>query len=354
VLVTGSTLFDDAIQPADLTGLQAGTTVEVSGFVNANGQIVASRIDLKPAGSILLVSGAVSALDTTAHTFNINALTVDYGSASIPASLANGTVVVVQGVTLEPTGALSATRVDLAPGLGAQVNDIVDLTGIITDVVSPLQFTLQGQLIVIDLNTQLVLNGIPLGLNVEVDVQGTVVAPGVILAKKIVVQTQGQTLVSGIVESVPVVGNTLSVLGVNVATGPATELVDKSSQHLRLFGLSDIHLGDYVQINGTQGPDGTLLAVTLQRLNPTSRSYLQGPPQGLALNVPLPGLNIGLPSLSVLGVNVATNTQTLFQGLDGLTISLLNFLTLAPNHTVKVSGTYAGDVLTADHVQVER
>jgi Domain of unknown function (DUF5666) len=262
--------------------------------------------------------------------------------------------VVVQGATLKTTGALLATRVDPATGLGAVVNDYVDLTGIITNVVSLLEFTLQGQLVVIDLNTQLVLDGIPLGLNVEVDVQGTETAPGVILAKRIVVKSQGQSLLSGVVDSVAVVGNTLSVLGVNVATGPSTEMADKSSQHLRLFGLNDVHLGDYVEIHGTQGQNGTVAAATLERLDPQSRSYLQGPAsQGTAISVPLLGVNVGLPSLSVLGVPVATNGQTLMSGLNGLKIDLASLLSQAPSHVVKVSGTYSGGVLTADHMQIQ-
>jgi hypothetical protein len=354
VRVTGSTLYDDGIQPADLTGLLAGTPVEVSGFADANGDIVASRVDLKPVGSTLQVSGTVAALDTVAHTFRINGLIVDYGTVSIPNSLANGSMVVVQGATLETTGALLATRVDPATGLGAAVNDYVDLTGIITNVVSLLEFTLQGQLVVIDLNTQLVLNGIPLGLNVEVDVQGTETAPGVILAKRIVVKSHEQSLLRGVVDSVAVVGNTLSVLGVNVATGPSTEMADKSSQHLRFFGLNDVHLGDYVEIHGTQGPNGTVAAATLERLNPQSLSYLQGPAsQGTAISVPLLGVNVGLPSLSVLGVPVATNGQTLVSGLNGLKIDLASLLSQTPSRVVKVSGTYSGGVLTADHMQIQ-
>lgn len=355
VRVNGSTLYGDTIQPADLTGLKAGTPVEVSGFANANGQIVASRVDLKPAGSGLRVSGTVAALDAVAHTFRINALTVDYGAVSPPSSLANGSAVEVQGAVLVPAGALLATRVDPATSLGAAVNDYVDLTGIITNVASLLEFTLQGQLVVIDLNTQLVLHGVPLGLNVEVNVRGTETAPGVILAKRIEVKPQGPCAVRGVVDSVAVVGNTLSVLGVNIATSHSTELADKSSQHLRLFGLSDIHLGDYVEIHGTQRPDGTLAAATLERLNPQSRSYLQGvASQGAAINVPQLGLNVGMPSLSVLGVSVAMGTQTHVAGLNGLTLDLTGLLSQAQDHVVKVSGTYSEGVLTADQVQIKR
>jgi hypothetical protein len=55
------------IQPADLTRLQTGTVVELSGFANAGGEILASRVDIKSAGRNLQIKGVVQALDTTAH-----------------------------------------------------------------------------------------------------------------------------------------------------------------------------------------------------------------------------------------------------------------------------------------------
>jgi hypothetical protein len=205
VRVTGSTLYDNAIQPGDLTGLRAGTLVEVSGFANAEGEIVASRVDLKTPGATLLVSGTIESLDTTAQTFQINALTINYAGSAVASTLRNGTSVEVQGVALAQTGELLATRVEPAPGIEAAVGQFVDLTGIITGVPSLLEFTLQGQPIIIDLNTQLALHGIPLGLDVEVDVQGTMTGSGVVLAKKIEVRPQGASLVRGLVESVSAV-----------------------------------------------------------------------------------------------------------------------------------------------------
>ena len=41
VRVTDSTLFDESVQPAELESLNAGAVVQVSGFTNAAGEIVA-------------------------------------------------------------------------------------------------------------------------------------------------------------------------------------------------------------------------------------------------------------------------------------------------------------------------
>jgi len=136
VRVTGSTLFDESIQPRDLTGLPAGSLVEVSGFANAAGEIEASRVDLEPAGSNLQVKGVIEALDTTAQTFRINALTVDYSASSSTTALADGSRVEVQGTALTSTGELRATRVEVLQGLGATANQRVDIQGIITSFAS--------------------------------------------------------------------------------------------------------------------------------------------------------------------------------------------------------------------------
>lgn len=187
--VNSSTLYSGGIQLLDLNALALGTVVEVSGFISANGDVVASYVDLAPSGGNLRVTGTVRALNVAKHTFRINHLTVDYSVASLGNPPANGDVVQVQGVALDTDGDLVAATVAPVPGLGAAPGDLVDLSGLITGVTSLLQFVVQGQVVIIDpFNTQLVLHGMPLSLNLSVTVQGTLTASGAILAKKIEVK----------------------------------------------------------------------------------------------------------------------------------------------------------------------
>jgi hypothetical protein len=341
--VTGSTLFDDGLQPRDLTSLQTGSLIEVSGFANAAGEIVASRVDLESAGSNLQVKGVIEALNTTAHTFHINALTVDYSTSSTMPTLANGSVVAVQGATLTSAGALVATQVELLQGVGSTANQRLDIEGIITSFTSSMSFALQGQTVTTDANTQIVLHGVSLGLNIEVDVQGTINASGALLAKKVEVRPESLGLVRGLVDSVAAASNTLTVIGVNITTSASTELDDKSSQHVKLFRLTDLRAGDYVEVHGTEGQPGTLSASTLERDNTENRSYLQGT-----------ALNVAAPSLTVLGVTVTTNAQTHFEGPGGMASGATTFFSQAANHIVKVRGSFSGGVLTADQARIEQ
>jgi len=343
VRVTGATLFDDTLQAADLSGLQTGSLVEVSGFANAAGEIVAARVDLKPAGSNLQVKGAVGSLNTTAHTFRINALTVDYSNSAATPTLANGTVVEVQGAAMASSGALVATHVEVLQGIDTKINQRLDIDGIITTFTSNMNFAVQGQNVITDANTQFVLHGVTLGVDVEVDVEGTVNASGTLVAKKVEAKAKSLGLVRGAVDSVTSASNTLSVLGVSITTSASTELNDKSSQHVKLFRLTDLRVGDLVEIHGTEGQAGMLSAATLERDNNENRSYLQGT-----------AVNVAAPSLTVLGVTVTTNAQTHFQGPGGSASGAANFFSQAANHVVKVRGSFSGGVLTADQAQIEQ
>ncbi len=59
-----------------------GDIAEVSGFVTADADIVATRIEIKPAGSQFAVRDIVSGLDTNTLRFSINARVVAYSAAT--------------------------------------------------------------------------------------------------------------------------------------------------------------------------------------------------------------------------------------------------------------------------------
>jgi len=342
VKATTSTVFDDTIQPGDLTGLSAGAEVEVSGFVDATGAIVASRVDLRAANSGLQIKGVVQGLDSTAHTFKINGFEVDYSAAAPTSALTNGDSVLVHGSTLGSNGTLLATHVEVLPGMGARANEFADLDGVITTFTSTADFVLLGQHVATSSSTVFVLHGLVLAAGVEVDVQGKFDAAGVLQAQKVQLKPFSASLVAGLVDSVSASGNTLSVMGVTIATSGATALDDHSSQHVRMFRLSDLHTGDYVVLSGTETTPGTLDAAALERENLANRSSLL---EGTARNV-------AQPTFTVLGVTVTTTAQTKYTGPGGAANGASSFFSQAANHIVRVSGSYSGGVLTATRVQI--
>jgi hypothetical protein len=109
---------------------------------------------------------------------------------------------------------------------------------------------------------------------------------------------------------------------------------------VRLFGLADVRVGDYVEVRGTADGSGALSAVTIERQKPDDRSYLQGVAR-----------NVSAPAFSVLGVTVTTDAQTQYMGPGGQDAGAL-FFANASGQIVRVRGTLVGNALLADQAQI--
>jgi hypothetical protein len=340
VIVTGSTVFDSNIQPANFSGVKPGAHVEVSGFANSLGQIVASRVQLVTAGT-LRVQGIVQALDSSARTFQVNALLVDYSAVTPMGTLANGSVVTVQGSGLSASGALVATGVQVLPGLSGAANSDGEVEGVITAFTSSADFMIGALNVTTNASTQFTLNGVTLGVDVRIEVSGSFDSSGNLVAASVTAIAESEGLVRGLVQSLPT-SSTVTVLGVTVSTSATTELEDQSSLMLRPFHLSDLRVGDYVEARGTIGSGAALDAEVLLREDPDTLSYLQGT-----------ATNVIAPTLTLLGVTVTTTAQTQYSGPDGSPLTAAQFFAQAPSATVQVGGTLSGGSFLATQVQIE-
>ncbi len=112
VLVTTSTLFDETLS-GGLSALRTGAVVEVYGILDpANGRIVATRIEAEAGATAYKLRGRISAVDTTARTFQINGQVISYASlpaAQVPPGLTNGQLVRVRLQTTPVAGQWVAT-----------------------------------------------------------------------------------------------------------------------------------------------------------------------------------------------------------------------------------------------------
>jgi len=188
VKVDGSTLYGDGIASAGLQGLAVGTNVEVSAFVNASGDLMASRVDLQVAGSPLQVNGAVEDLNTPAKTFQINDLKIDFSQATVTGTLANASTATVWADEYPTAGTLHATRVEVSAGVGGSRGEEGRLEGLVTGVSSAGAFYVGEQLVLTDTKTVFVLHGQTLTPNLSVKVHGVFNATGALVAKMVVAQ----------------------------------------------------------------------------------------------------------------------------------------------------------------------
>ena len=181
VFTNADTVFDSSIDPDTFVGLSVGATAGISGFRNAAGEIIATRIapDTTSAGVQLI--GTVSGVDVVNMLFAMERLTVDYGSAALidlPGGIpVNGQLVMVLGSLTG--GILAASEIVSVVNVTTTPGDRSILSGIITRFVSPTDFDLNGFPVTTDANTNFA-NGVAddLQTDVEVTIDGEVTRGG--------------------------------------------------------------------------------------------------------------------------------------------------------------------------------
>jgi hypothetical protein len=184
-LITPSTVFDPNIKPPQIAGIKNDDRLEVSGFPDSSGRIVASRIQLAATNNALRVEGVVQGLNTGTSVFQLNALSVDYSAAMLQGTLANGSLVDVEGNSVSASGALLATTVTVLPPPGGAANSRGEIEGVITVFTSISDFVVNGVHVTTNGSTVFQLNGITLGVDVRVDVEGSFDSSGSLVAASV-------------------------------------------------------------------------------------------------------------------------------------------------------------------------
>ena len=259
----GATVFEGATSLADLA---VGNLVEVHATIDASKALVATRIERKPAEPALRlrVAGIVSALDTTAKTFTLGALTVDYAAATVlpaGAALANGQMVFVFADQAPVAGRLSARslRIGDAPSGSGDVGIKVALGGTVSDYVSNADFKING--IRIDASAaRIEPAGATIANGKQLRIEGTTTAPGAVKASEVKVQTAAEvrraTLTGAISDFVS--ASSFKLRGV---------AVDASAATFTKGAASDLANGVWVTVAGpTQGD--VLKAETVELVAP--------------------------------------------------------------------------------------
>jgi hypothetical protein len=352
VLVSPDTSFDDSFNPASLDGINVGQIVEVSGYIDANDDIIASRLEPKPADTQFEVHGTVDGLDNGSMSFTLRGLTVDYSLATLDdfpnGQIADGDFVEAKGTSLGATGELIATQVELETLVpGVNDGDRVEIEGFITRFVSATDFDVSG--LPVTTNGSTVFEGgdaADLGLNIKVEVEGDIDANALVTATKVDIRRAKAVRATANVDSIDAASNSLVVLGFTVAVDALTRLEDKSSADVDPLTLLDINVGDYLEIRGDEFPagSGNMLATILEREDADTEAILQGFVE-----------SISDPSYTVLGVTINTNGSTVFRDESNTVISSADFFNqVTANSLVKAKGTeVSATSITATEVEFE-
>lgn len=357
VIITADTIFDDDFSPRSLDALVVGDLVEISGFIGADGRIVASRIEREDDDEDFEIVGFVSSLDSAGRLFRINDLVVDYSTASLddfPArGIADGDLVEVEGDRFE-SGVLHADEVDYEGArarFGCDEFDDDDcdmeLEGYISRIASATRFDVDGFPVAITSATTFE-DGTSsdIALNVRVEVDGFVDADGVLVASKVEFEDDDRPIeIDAPVQAVDVGANVITVLGIRVLVDARTRFEDFSSSVTFPFRAEDIRVGNYLEIVGRpyEGNEADVLATKIEREDFDDEVELQGFVEGIAA-----------PDLTILGVTVQTTAGTEFDAGDDDVSQAEFFGVLQVGDLVEVEGVQVSDrAILADQVEIE-
>ncbi len=347
VLVNDGTSFDGDIQPRSIDGLMVGDVVEISGYPDADRNIVATRIELDDDGGEFEVIGYVSNLDSTLMQFDINELRVAYSGATLEdfggEAIADGDLVEAEGSTFGDDGELLATSVERKDD-DLSDNDLddaeIEIEGLVTRFVSATDFDVSGFAATTDGGT-VYEDGTAadLALNVLVEIDGTIDANGRILADEIDFEQEGRIRIDATVESIDEASRRVTLLGIPVEIRADTRLEDDSDLDVRSFSFDDIRVGNWLEIRGreTETGSGVVAASRAERDEADGEATIRGF-----------ATDVAVQSFRILGLDIDTDANTRFEGVDAAT-----FFATAEGRLVEATGNLNGERFLATEVEFE-
>jgi len=359
VLVSADTSFGDGIDPASIEGLQVGDDVEVSGLIDAEGRVQATRVDLWSGSGPYDVFGTATEVDTAAGTFHITGLLVDYSSANVEdfpsGSPAEGDLVLATGFEFGEGGVFLATRIELRydQQMLPEAGDKVHIEGLITRFESATDFDVANTAVTTTSST-VYENGTfdDLALDVHVCVEGTLDADGVLVAERVRFRPTSDLRIVSTITAIDTSGKTLTALGLTVATDATTRFEDEATTGSDRLSLADLHTGDWVDIRGYEKPAGSgqVIATRVERIAVQAEHQMRGPFR-----------DPDQPAFNILTVAVMTTagpdgTRFVIEDEQGGTLTDATYFFAQPEGTlVEGRGTWdAGTaVLTATRVIIK-
>jgi hypothetical protein len=347
VFVNELTVFSNA----SFENLQLGHVVEVSGLWQSQQQIQATFVrhvaNQFMAGMTMQVKGEISDLDIGQQRFRIGTQVCDYSAAVLDlgdADLANGMYVQVSSTAMIQNGNMVADRVQARDRHRERFGMcdgecLYELTGYVTAFVSPTEFEVDGQAATTTSGT-IYVNGTvdTLALDVKVSVDGTINAAGILVADRIVFHLPSLVEIKGNVDALDTNNEIVTVLGIAVQTNAFTLFRDQTTSGPPTFGFADLAIGDRLEIRAVLD-DGSVVATRLER----DEAYDVVTLKGLVDSV-----DGGTGSITILGVVVTSDTNTVFQNAAHVEIDADEFFALVePGSLVRTEGTFNGTSILA-------
>ncbi len=345
ILVNGDTNFEDVT----FDGLLVGNVVEVNAILDDDGNLLATRVELVSDAVVdgeteFKIRGEVENLDTDLQTFNIGNLLISYAAAEIKdddeIGLENGVFVKVSSMEAVVDGVLIA--------------DVIKIEDEDNDENRGQQISIDGIINQFDSATEFAVNDIPvtttdetdfnhgtaddLALGVRVKIHGIVNDDGVLVARMVRLDKPGVLKMEGPLEEIELEAQSFTLLNTVFFVDEHTQFKDKSMENIRHFSLSDLVVGDLVEVKAfatddTEKPIMTKKLTRFDENDDDALSKVEGEVD-----------SITEPDFTVNGVNVTTSDATTFEGNDDDELTNEEFFAILEiGMEVEVKGELADD-----------
>ncbi|VAW48660.1 hypothetical protein MNBD_GAMMA03-1378 [hydrothermal vent metagenome] len=339
------TYFDDDNGSININTIANGDIVELSGFFDASDTLIASRIERKDDGEQAEMKGTITSLSGT--TFILKGISVDASNArleDLPNGLQNNIYVEVKG---HFNGIqIIATKIESEE---LDFNDYDDdnkfeIEGFITHFNSPSDFKING--IRVNANSaRLSPSRMQLTNNLQVEAEGRIVN-GVLQASEIKMRG-GEVEIQAFISAVDIPNNRFELSPVAgqppiiVTVGPETQYEDdiRDTYGIR---LTDLRVGDFIEIEGYQNDDNTIFAIEVEISKPDEVKV-----QGIIESNP------SADRIKVLGVEFLINNATRFESNNDNDISQSEFNNRVTQNQSWVEVEDENHDGTADKVEIE-
>jgi hypothetical protein len=352
VVITSDTFLQN-IADNSLSSLRINDIVEVSGFINSDNIVDATRLELKAGGlSEWELNGYISNLIANAS-FKIGNQTVVINGATLDRcgpGLSNGLFVEVKATPDTDLAVLTTvTRIECkTQGLGVPDNAVdtqfpASMEGVVTAFTSIYEFEINGQRVATSGGTKFEggnSNDIALGLRLEAE--GMLYTDTGILSADMIRFRQGRVRIAAPVTPADItVGESLNIIGIHVIATSAT----RDDHQVISTGLP---VTRQIEVRGFADSQGLMFASEIRNI---------GNPQPQHVRLRGPADNIANPLFKIAGVTINTDTAVSLQDDSGNDVTQEEFFGLIDTGTfIEVEhGNYnagAGSINAAD-IEIE-
>lgn len=346
VQLLADTVYSSEIMPRNIRAISPGQRVSVSGPLDADNIIQATRLEYDDHPFAELV-GQVAQLDAFARTFQLNGQIVSYSPSVDDGNLAEGRLVVVRGSLMGDL--LVADSVAFHQDY-RQLRHIpsIELSGVVQRFDGDSEFFMDSVPVKVTSETRFSgAEAASLMNNAKVRVVGALDAADVLVAHDVEILSSPRAKIYGAIQEVYPIWGYYGLLG-KIKVQDQEYMVQTNTrltgEYDRRINFWDLRVGDQVYVSSY--PFGEVMVATSIAVDNRDVEAVMLEMQGVAYFASEP-----MSAFFIFYTKIEVTPETTYSRFD-TPVDASEFFSLANNSYVRVRGYFEYGVLRAEHVQV--